>query len=85
VPSRPEIVDAEYTVVRQRPPIGFLSCVPIVGVAMIFLLRFAWAPILMAFVLVGVTSPSAMLGVIIGLRSWAPQRCIHDSAEGHFN
>jgi hypothetical protein len=62
----PSLPDAEYRVVRQRPAIGFLSCVLIVGAATLIVLRFAWKPILMAFVLVGVTSPAAMLGVIVG-------------------
>jgi hypothetical protein len=34
-------------------------------VAAVVLLRFAWAPIAMAFVLVGVTSPGATLGVVV--------------------
>ena len=33
--------------------------------AAVVLLRFAWAPIAMAFVLVGVTSPGATLGVVV--------------------
>jgi hypothetical protein len=39
-------------------PVGFLSCVPIVGGAALIVLRFAWKPILIAFVLIGVTSPA---------------------------
>ena len=47
---------------------GRLSCVLIVGVAAPIVLRFAWKPILIAFVLIGVTSPAAiMLGAIAGL------------------
>jgi hypothetical protein len=61
-----QIIDAEYTVAHQRPAIGYGWCLLIVSVAMIFLLRFAWAPLLMAFVLVDVTSPATMLGVIVG-------------------
>jgi zinc transporter ZupT len=39
----------------------------IVGIAALIVLRFAWAPMVMAFVLAGVTSPTTMLGAIIGL------------------
>jgi hypothetical protein len=31
------------------------------------LIRFAWPALLMAFVLVGVTSPARMVGVVVGL------------------
>jgi hypothetical protein len=54
--SRRKIIDGEFTVVstrRQRPSIGFLSCLLIVGVAIAVLIRFAWAPLLMAFILIG--------------------------------
>ena len=40
----PEIIDAEYTVVRQRPALSFGWCVFIVTVAAIIVLRFAWKP-----------------------------------------
>lgn len=53
---------------RHRPPLGFLSCPLIVGVAAAIIIRFAWAPILMAFVLVGVTSVGTMVAVIGGER-----------------
>jgi hypothetical protein len=33
---------------------------------MAVIIRFAWAPILMGFVLLGVTEPSTMLAVVIG-------------------
>jgi len=57
--------DAEYRVVCQRPSLSFGGwCILIVAVATVILLRFMWPAVLMAFVLVGVTSPSAMLGVI---------------------
>ena len=35
------------------------------AVAAVVLLQFAWAPIAMAFVLIGVTSPGATLGVVV--------------------
>jgi len=54
-------------VVRRWPALGFMSRIFIVGVAMAVILRFAWKPMLMALVLVGITSPAAMLGVIVGL------------------
>jgi hypothetical protein len=38
----------------------------IVGVAAEIIIRFAWAPILMAFVLAGVTSVGTMAAVVIG-------------------
>jgi hypothetical protein len=63
---RRPVIDAEYRVVRQRPAIGYLSCVLIIGVATVFLLRFAWPALVMAFVLVGVTSPGTMVAVVIG-------------------
>jgi hypothetical protein len=61
-----EVIDAEYHVVRQRPAIGFMSCVMIVGAAAAIVLRFVWAPIVMAFVLAGVTSVGTMAAIIIG-------------------
>ena len=63
---RPEIIDGEYRVIstrRQRPPIGFLSCLAISALGMIVLLRFAWMPVIVIFAFSGVTSPAAMLGV----------------------
>ena len=44
-----------------------MSCVMIVGVAALIVLRFAWKPIVTGFVLLGVTSVSTMAGVVIGL------------------
>ena len=64
---RPEIIDAEYRVIRQRPALGFMSCVMIVTVAAIFLLRFAWPAVIMLFAFSGVPSPAVMLGVVVGL------------------
>jgi hypothetical protein len=61
-----QIIDAECTVVHQRPAISFGWCLLIVGVAMIFVSRFTWPAVVMAFVLVGVTSTATMLGVIVG-------------------
>jgi hypothetical protein len=63
----PEIIDAEYRVVRQRPPVGFLSCLLIVGVAAVVLLRFFWPAGIMLFAFAGVTAPSTMAAAIIGL------------------
>jgi hypothetical protein len=54
-------------IVRRWPALGFMSCLLITGVTMIFLLRFFWPAVLMAFVLLGVTSPATMLGVILVL------------------
>jgi hypothetical protein len=70
---RPEIIDYEqdrrgtYIPRRQRRPIGFGWSLIIIAIAALVLLRFAWAPILMAFILLGIDSPSQMLGVIVGL------------------
>ena len=38
----------------------------IVTVAAIIVLRFFWPAVIMGFVLVGVTEPSTMLGLIVG-------------------
>ena len=46
---------------RESSPVGASRA----AVAAVVLLRFAWAPIAMAFVLVGVTSPGATLGVVV--------------------
>lgn len=44
-----------------------MSCLLITGVAALVILRFAWAPLLMAFVLCGVESPSVMVGAIAAI------------------
>jgi hypothetical protein len=62
----PEIIDADYRVIRQRPAVGFGSCVFIIAVAAIIVMRFFW-PAVMLFAMLGVTSISAMLGVLAGL------------------
>jgi hypothetical protein len=62
----PEIIDAEYRVVRQRSSIGFGSCVFIIAVAAIIVLRFFWPPMIMLFAMLGVTSASGMLVVLVG-------------------
>jgi hypothetical protein len=51
--------------IEYPPRFGFLSSILIV-IASLMVLRFAWRPIVMAFVLLGVTLPSAMAAVIIG-------------------
>jgi hypothetical protein len=61
------VIDTDYRIVRRRRTIGFLSCVMIVGVTLAIIVRLAWAPILGAFALVGVTSPGTMAAVVIGL------------------
>ena len=43
-----------------------MTCLLISTVAMIVFLWFAWAPVLMLFVLVGLTSVSGMAGVLLG-------------------
>jgi hypothetical protein len=59
-----EILEAR--VIARRPPVGFLSCVMITAVAMVVVMIFTWRAWLMLFVLVGVTSVSTMLAVLIG-------------------
>jgi hypothetical protein len=49
--------DCPITLLESDKPVSFHSSE----------LRFAWAPMVMAFVLAGVTSPTTMLGAIIGL------------------
>jgi hypothetical protein len=61
----PEIIEAR--IVPRRPPIGFLSCVMIVGVATIVLLRFFWPAAIMVFAFTGISSVSGMLGLLAGL------------------
>ena len=51
----------------STPPIGFMSCIFIVSAAAIIVLRFFWPAMVVAFALLGVTSPSAVLGVIVGI------------------
>src|SRR5215467_3540959 len=51
----------------MRAPIGRLSCLLIVTVAAIFLLRFAWPAVVMLFAFAGVTSAATMVGVVLGL------------------
>src|SRR5262245_20171709 len=52
---------------RQRRPIGFGWSLVIVAIAALVLLRFALAPLLMLAVLLGIDSPSQMLGLIVGI------------------
>ena len=42
-----------------------MSCLLIVGVAAVVLLRFAWPAAIMVFAFSGVTSPGTMAGVLI--------------------
>jgi len=44
-----------------------LSCILIVSIAMIFLLRFFWPAAIMLFAFAGITSVGGILGVILGL------------------
>ena len=44
-----------------------MSCIFIVSAAAIIVLRFFWPGMVVAFALLGVTSPSAVLGVIVGI------------------
>jgi hypothetical protein len=46
-----------YAPRRQRRPIGFGTSLMIVTVAAIVVLRFAWAPLLMGAVLLGIETP----------------------------
>jgi hypothetical protein len=62
----PEIIDAEYRIIRPRP-IGYLSCFVITFAAMAMAIFFLWRPLLMAFVLLGVTSPSVMLAMLLAV------------------
>jgi hypothetical protein len=50
---------------RLRRPVGYLPCFIIVFAAMVVALRFFWPGVLMAFVLLGVTSPAVMLAVLV--------------------
>jgi hypothetical protein len=66
----PEVIDGEYTVVgqrRYRSPVAFGWCLAIVIVVMAVVLRFFWSGLLMAAILIGVTSPGQMLALLIGL------------------
>ena len=62
---QPEIIEATYREVRQRRPIGFLSCLMIVTVAAIIALRFFWPAFIMLFAMLGITSVSGMVGVLV--------------------
>jgi hypothetical protein len=68
---RPEIIVGEYRVIetrRHRPALSFGWAMFITAIAVLIVLRFAWKPLLMAAVLLGVvTSPATALGVIVGL------------------
>jgi hypothetical protein len=66
----PQIIDAEFRVIEtrpRRPTASFMSCVLIVGVAAAIALRFAWGPILMGFILIGVTEPRDIAAAVVGL------------------
>jgi hypothetical protein len=69
---RPPTIDYEqdrrgmYVPRRQRHPIGLGWSLVIVAIAALVLLRFAWAPLLMLAVLLGMDSPSQMFGAIVG-------------------
>ena len=56
-----------YAPRRQRRPIGFGTSLMIVTVAAIVVLRFAWAPLLMGAVLLGVTEPRDMAAMVIAI------------------
>jgi hypothetical protein len=62
----PEIIDVEYRVIRQRP-VSFVSCLVIGFSVMAVAVSFLWRPLLMAFVLLGVTSPAMMFAVLLAV------------------
>jgi hypothetical protein len=51
----------------RRRPIGFGWCLLLGTVAAIILLRFFWPAAIMLFAFAGVTDPSTMLGLIVGV------------------
>jgi hypothetical protein len=66
---RPRNQNVEYRVVNERrpqSPIGLGTCLLITTVMAIVLLRFAWAPLLMGAVLLGVETPGEMVAALIG-------------------
>jgi hypothetical protein len=44
-----------------------VSCIFVCSIAMIFLLRWFWPAVVMLAVMLGITSPSVALGLIIGV------------------
>jgi hypothetical protein len=71
---RPEIIDATYYEVRRRRPVGFGTSLLIVTVAAVIVLRFAWAPLLMGAVLLGIETPRDMAAMVIGIIILAAKR-----------
>ena len=61
--GKPEILEATYHEVRRRRPIGF----GFVAIAALVLLRFAWAPLLMGAVLLGIETPRDMAAMVIAI------------------
>jgi hypothetical protein len=64
---KPEIIEATNHEVRRRRPIGFGWSIFIVAIAALVLLRFAWAPLLMGAVLLGIETPRDMAAMVIAI------------------
>ena len=59
------VIDADYRVVRRRQAISFGWAVFIVIVGVVVLLRFFWPAFIMLFAMLGITSVSGMVGVLV--------------------